>query len=117
MIGILYNTKPPSASETAEAFCDAVMRNDKKTQKLLTTFEKIPTSIAKAIGELSQEHKEIAKNYNVRILKEYDDENFEYQIVALTAQNQTDEIFFTCQFVANQWVIIKIKIAEKEKNE
>lgn len=110
MLVNLSHTKPPSSTDTVEALCDAILRNDKKTQSDLCTLSPIPTPIIHAVGEIASHHEEIAKKYSTEIVKTWDSASCTFEVVAVALMHSDESIHFTCCWVVNQWNIISISL-------
>lgn len=110
MIVLLAKTEQPNAVDNVEAFCDAVMRGDLKTQDSLMSIEKISSTIGHAISELKPEHQETSRAYDTKVVKKWDDANASYCLVSVKLLNENETLDFTCRYVVNQWLIVGMQI-------
>ena len=111
MIVLLAQTHPPTAIDTTEALCDAILRNDVQTQNSLMTMDSIPTTMVRALGALKNDHLETATSYNAKIIKEWDDPDASFVIVAVPLESDDESLNFTCRYVVNQWTIVSIQLS------
>jgi hypothetical protein len=110
MLVTLAHTEPPSAQDTVEAYCDAILRNDVTTQNCLTTNLQINSTIKRAIGLLKEEHEEVAMTYCTEITKTWDDSTSSYSDVYVPLPKKDEGVTFTCRNIVNQWSIVGIKL-------
>lgn len=110
MIYALVRTHPPTAIDTVEALCDAILRNDVTTQKTLMSMESVPSPISGALGEMKDKHQEVAMSYSSSITKEWDDNNASFARVCVPRESLGKAVCFTCRYVVNQWTIIAIEL-------
>lgn len=110
LLAVLANTKPPTASDTVEALCDAILRHDVVTQRSLMTMDTVSTTVRHALGVLSDEHSEVAHTFHPTVLKEWDDADASYALVSVPLDTPNEFVRFTCRYVVNQWTIIAIQI-------
>ena len=110
MVGTMVHTRPPSAIDTVEALCDAVIRHDIVTQRTLMSMNAISTTVAHAIGTLCDDHDETAMSYNAQVVEQWDDANSSYALVSVPLPTDNEHVRFTCQYTVNQWTIIAMQI-------
>lgn len=116
LIVLLAKTKPPTAQDTVEAFCDAALNNDSVTQEVLTASIELSMQAKKAIENLRANHGEIAKSWNTKILKTWDDSESSYELVEVPLLASEQSLKFKCQFVVNQWTITTIQLSSSKSN-
>lgn len=107
MIAALAKSSPPTAIDTVEALCDAVIRGDVRTQKDLMTLRAVPDLVQASLGEMEDVHKDVAVSYNASVVETWDDAHASYETVRIPAAD--GDIIFTCRTAAMQWTIIEIE--------
>lgn len=116
LIILLAKTKPPTAQDTVEAFCDAILKDDKNTYNSLATFVDVPTEVREAINAMSEKHDEIAMSWDTKILKSWDDSEASYELVEVPLLTSERSLKFKCQFVVNQWAITSIELSSPKRS-
>jgi hypothetical protein len=109
MIVVFTKTPVPTATETVEALCDAILRDDKKTQDDLMTSKSASTMAMHALSAVKDEHREVGASYHCRIVKAWDDADSSFETIAVPVSSD-ESILFTCRFVVNQWTITSISL-------
>ncbi len=110
MIAVLARTHPPTAIDTVEALCDAIARDDYTTEKTLIMMSSIDQDVRQAVKTLCELPREIGTSYNAQVIRQWDDSNASFAIVAIPLPEKVESLRFTCRFVVNQWTIIGIQI-------
>ncbi len=110
MVVLVAKFKAPSALETTEALCDAILRGDVKTQKDLISFPQIPNQVLDSLNEVKTEHLEPATSYRSKVIKKWDSENATYEQIQVPC-GEAKSLIFDCRATHSQWIITSIKLA------
>lgn len=116
MIVVLARTEPPDEIATVESFCDAIKRNDTKTQSVLVQPGVINDDIVEAIVSMGKSHREIAQSYGSKIIRTWDDANASYSLVEIPNAKTQSALQFTCRKSAQQWTISSISQSVVHEN-
>jgi len=111
MIILVAKYKAPSAKETVDALCDAILRSDIRTQQDLISFEEIPDKVRHILNEIKSKHLEQASSYNSVVIKKWDTENTTYEQIQVEC-GEGNALVFDCRSALNQWIITSIKLKE-----
>lgn len=112
MIYFLAKSKAPDAIETTEAFCDALIRNDKNTLKAITNLETIPANVIKAMVPFKDNHLKPGKKYDFVNIAERDSNDASYfRLDLLTKDDKL--IKFELVKSINRWVIRSVGIEDE----
>ena len=109
MIVLAAKFKAPSATETVEALCDAILRGDSRTQGDLTSFSQMPEQVLETLKQIKDEHTEQAASYKSKILKKWDSENATFEQIQVPCGKEKG-LIFDVRATLNQWMIISIKL-------
>jgi|GEM_PF-5037080 len=111
MIVLVAKFKAPSASETVEALCDAILRRDKRTQSDLISFENVPPQVFEALNHIKNEHQEQAASFRTKVLKKWDSENASFEQIQVPC-GENMNLIFESRATLNQWIITSIKLQD-----
>jgi len=116
MVVVLAHTPNPTAIDTVEALCDAIIREDVKTQRSLMALDSTPLPIVKALNLIRNQHREIARDYDAKAIKEWDDNAASYVLVSVPLLKPDESLLFKCKKSVNQWSIVAMSIDSPHKN-
>ena len=111
MVVFLAKSKAPDAVETAEAFCDALIRNDKNTLKAISNLDSIPAPVVEALGFFKEEHPKPGKKYNFINIKERDSNDASYFDLDLVTKDGKVVTFELVKSI-NRWVVRSVGMVD-----
>lgn len=110
MVIFLGKSKAPSAVETTEAFCDALIRNDKNTLKAISNLESIPAEVVEALGFFKDEYPKPGKKYEFSNVRERDSVDASYYQIDLATKDGKIVKFELVKSI-NRWVVRNVGMA------
>lgn len=117
MIVFMGKSQAPGPVDTAEAFIDALLRNDKKTLESISNLKTIPADVIKNVKAIEKAHKTVATNYNMRTIKDTVNNDTSFYTLELRIEENNTNIEIQLVKNLNRWIISNvdvISISEKE---
>ena len=117
MIVFMSKSSAPSPIDTAEAFCDAIIRNDKKTLEAISIVKSIPAKVIEVFQSKEYANRQVGQRYDFKIIEDNVSNDSWYYVIELKLSETNSKIEIKLAKSINRWVISNISLVSKDEAE
>ena len=117
MIVFMSKSSAPSTIDTAEAFCDAIIRNDKKTLEAISIVKSIPAKVIEVFQSKEYANRQVGQRYDFKIIEDNVSNDSWYYVIELKLSETNSKIEIKLAKSINRWVISNISLVSKDEAE
>ena len=108
LVVFMAKSQPPGPVDTAEAFCDAVIRDDKTTLEALSSIKVVRTDVIKLLKSQT-DISLVGKKYNIEILEDMVSNDSTFVLLEISFIDQKVKIDMQLTKTINRWVVSMIR--------
>jgi hypothetical protein len=117
MVVFMAKSKEPGPIDTAEAFLDAILRNDRATLESLSSINSVPAGVVETLSSISNQHSIAGTNYNLSILEDEVSIDTWFYKLRLNLDDSEDDIEIELKKTINRWMVTDLCLnSKKEQN-
>lgn len=110
MVIFMSKSSAPGPIDTAEAFLDAILRNDKKTLEAISNIKSIPANLINKLKENKGHHNTIGQKYDLYIKEDKVTNDSSLFTLELILPESKSIIEIKLIKNLNRWIISNIRI-------